>query len=212
VSGVRIDGLYYADIGSDPGNPIYQYFRFYADSTGLTTHATTAKPEQAAKWLNKDAEGAEEGTYKLEGTTLTFVVGNERAYTQYSGTLLADGWILSFSGRKFAFVHATFPREGARPGENRSPKIAPVVSKMDRFDYDAAGRTVGVTTTIKISASDADGDPLAYTWTASPGSITGNGPEGVWSRPIVMGRPSPGVVTVMVTDGKGGRTSREFVF
>jgi len=206
---VRFDGLYYANVGIDPAKPIYQYFRFYTDSTGLTTR-TSGKPAKVANWFNKDDQYSQEGTYRLEDSTLIFIVGDERgAHTKYSGTLTADAWILRTD---FKFIQVTFPREIVRPGQNRSPKIAPAVSKMDTFDYDNAGRVVGVTTTIEIKASDPDGDSLTYTWTSTVGSLTGNGPKCVWKRPIVMGRPFHGVVTVVATDGKGGKTSREIIF
>jgi len=213
---VRVDGLYHANVGSDPADPTYQYFRFFSDSTGVGMCCTSGKPAEVAKWLNKDHQRAQEGTYRLEGATLVFIVGDERgAHTKYSGTLTREGWTLNPQGpntTKFMFVPVAFPKEMIRPGQNRPPKIAPVISKMDAFDYDAAGRVVGVTTTIEIKASDPDGDSLTYTWTATVGSITGDGPKCVWKRPIVMGQPGPGVVTVVVTDGKGGRISREFVF
>lgn len=211
---VRVDGLYYARVGGSPEDPTYQYFRFYADLTGVTTY-TSGQPAQVAKWFSRDDSGATEGSYRLEGTTLRFIVGSERAGTIYSGILTKDCWVMNPQGpntTKFAFAQVSFPAEAAITGKNRDPKIDPVVSKMDSFAYDSAGRVVGVTTTIEVTAKDADGDLLTYSWTVSIGSITGDGSKGVWSRPIVMGRPGGGVATVTVTDGKGGKTSRDFAF
>jgi len=50
-------------------------------------------------------------------------------------------------------------------------------------------------------AEDADGDPLAYSWTASQGDIIGDGAIAEWSTPDVEGLYR---VTVTVDDGKGG--------
>lgn len=213
---VRVDGLYYANVARDPGKPAYQYFRFYSDATGVGMCCTTGLPAEVSKWFNKDYERGQEGTYRLEGDSLIFIVGEEQgSHTKYSGTLSKTEWTLNPNGPntiKFAFAPVNFPKEVVRPGQNRAPKISPVVSKLDAFDYDPAGRVIGVTTTIEIKASDPDGDPLTYVWTATVSTVVADGPKGVWKRPIVMGRPSGGVVTVVVTDGKGGKTSRDFTF
>ena len=93
--------------------------------------------------------------------------------------------------------------------------------------YDALGGLVGVTTsmTIDTPATDLDGDPLSYRWTASNGSIAGAGLSAMWTRVLernpelpVPGRPypllvaAPGTVTVTVTDGRGGTATHDLVF
>jgi hypothetical protein len=213
---VRVDGLYYANVAADPTKPLYQYFRFYGDSTGVVNCCSSGAPRDVAKWLDKDHQSSQEGTYRVEDSKLIFIVGEERgAHTKYHGPLAADGWTLNADTPrpiKFMFAQVAFPREIVRPGQNRLPKVAPFVSKTDAFDYDPAGRVIGVTTTIEIKASDPDGDALTYTWTSTTGSIKGEGPKGVWSRPIVMGQAGPGIATVVVTDSKGGKTSRQFTY
>lgn len=212
-SRVRVDGLYYVTVSANPDDPTYLYFRFYPDSTGITAHSG-GEPEAVAKWLSKDHQYAQEGTYKLQGDTLTFLVGDERAGTTYSGTLTADGWILNPDGPNastLSFARVDFPA-AKPPGANHPPKIAPAFSKTDEFDYDTAGRVVGVTTTIEVKASDLDSDQLTYSWTASVGTITGDGPKGTWKRPLDAGQPSSGVVSVVVADSKGATVSRDFVF
>ena len=93
--------------------------------------------------------------------------------------------------------------------------------------YDALGVLVGVTTsmTIDTPATDLDGDPLSYRWTASNGSIAGEGLSAMWTRVVernpelpgpVPGLPelvaAPGTVTVTVTDGRGGTATHDLVF
>src|SRR5262249_23980587 len=56
--------------------------------------------------------------------------------------------------------------------------------------------------TIRATASDPDGDPLTYAWTASGGSVDGTGPEVRWNP----GTSAPGdyTITAHVDDGRGG--------
>jgi hypothetical protein len=42
----------------------------------------------------------------------------------------------------------------------------------NRHALDSRGRRVAVTTTVKVHASDPDGDPLTFLWRASNGSIS----------------------------------------
>ncbi|MFW6150337.1 MAG: PKD domain-containing protein [Chloroflexota bacterium] len=63
----------------------------------------------------------------------------------------------------------------------------------------------GDTSTIRCKASDPDGDELTYAWTASGGSITGDGSTAYWTAPSAGGTYT---VTVTVTDGGGGETRR----
>jgi hypothetical protein len=53
---------------------------------------------------------------------------------------------------------------------------------------------------ITCVATDSDGDPLVYTWSADKGTIIGNGDTVTWNAPDMPGTYS---VTASVTDGKG---------
>lgn len=46
---VRFVGLHFADVSVPPGDPLYAYFRFYSDSTGLTFCCTPGKPTVVAE-------------------------------------------------------------------------------------------------------------------------------------------------------------------
>jgi peptidoglycan-associated lipoprotein len=64
---------------------------------------------------------------------------------------------------------------------------------------------VGQTSTVTADASDPDGDPLTYAWSAPAGSITSPSSRSTpWTAPMQEG-PVP--VTVRVSDGKGGTAS-----
>ena len=58
--------------------------------------------------------------------------------------------------------------------------------------------------TISCQASDADGDTLIYTWTASGGAISGLGSLATWTAPASEGTYT---IAVTVSDGKGGSAS-----
>jgi outer membrane protein OmpA-like peptidoglycan-associated protein len=61
---------------------------------------------------------------------------------------------------------------------------------------------VGKSSTVTADASDPDGDPLTYKWTAPAGTFANPGDrESLWTAPMQEG-PVP--TTVTVSDGKGG--------
>jgi hypothetical protein len=79
------------------------------------------------------------------------------------------------------------------------------IQTTTNYQYDDLGRLMGATTTITVSAAaDPDGDPVTYSWSATNGSITGNGTSATWNRVISYGRVASGSVTVTATDGQGG--------
>lgn len=65
------------------------------------------------------------------------------------------------------------------------------------------------TRVLKCTAEDPDDDALQYTWTATGGKLTGQGAEVGWTAP---GLTDEYVVTVMVSDGRGGTDTRQVRF
>jgi hypothetical protein len=61
-----------------------------------------------------------------------------------------------------------------------------------------------VESTLLCAASDPDGNPLTYTWTAENGTIKGEGQKVIWVPPGEIGEYG---ITVKVTNGKGGEAS-----
>jgi hypothetical protein len=58
--------------------------------------------------------------------------------------------------------------------------------------------------TVSCAASDADGDTLTYTWSATDGTITGTGESVSWTAPDAEGTYT---ISVEVSDGHGGTAS-----
>ncbi len=96
--------------------------------------------------------------------------------------------------------------------ENSPPVISDTTQSSTNYSYDDLGRLIGATTTITISASDADNNPLTFSWSASNGSISGNTATATWQRVISVGQVASGVVTATVSDGQCGGTSTKELF
>lgn len=79
------------------------------------------------------------------------------------------------------------------PGKNDPPVINSLVANPASVD-------VNGTSTITVNATDPDGDPLSYSWTANGGSIQSeSGNTAGWKAPAYKGSCT---ITVAVSDGK----------
>ena len=106
----------------------------------------------------------------------------------YTVTLHVD------DGRGGAASCSTDIRVEAKPNPNHPPTITCSADRSSVF----AGERVHIT----CNASDPDGDPLAYTWRANAGRITGNGPAGDFDTTGLA--PANYAITTRVEDGRGG--------
>lgn len=81
------------------------------------------------------------------------------------------------------------------PPQNHPPTVLCEVEKSNLIP--------GETVRCRATASDPDGDPLTYTWTASAGTVTGSGAQATFDSAGVA--PGTSVdITVRVSDGRGG--------
>ena len=87
-------------------------------------------------------------------------------------------------------------------GENNSPIITSLIPEADSV-------FVGDSIFVIASATDQDGDPLTFQWSASGGTISGD--DDVDPEAIIWTAPSTGgahTITVTVSDGRGGQSSQ----
>ena len=82
---------------------------------------------------------------------------------------------------------------GTTPPINHSPTIASLTANPQ------SPIEINQNTVITCSASDSDGDPLAYTWTKTGGTITGTGSAITWIAPDIEGTY---IITCIVSDGE----------
>jgi outer membrane protein OmpA-like peptidoglycan-associated protein len=101
------------------------------------------------------------------------------------------------SGIVFRWGSLTPPPPPPQP--NRPPVAA--CSAQPGMVYAGSGDVVSV----RAQASDPDGDPLGYTWSASGGSVDGTGSDVRWNSAGLA--PGTYTVTARVDDGKGGTAS-----
>jgi outer membrane protein OmpA-like peptidoglycan-associated protein len=96
---------------------------------------------------------------------------------------------------RFGFPHA--------PPPPPTPKGPPTASCSATPTSVYAGSND--TATVHVSATSPDNLPLNYSYTASGGSVDGNGPEARWTPSGV--NPGSYTVTAKIEDGKGGTAS-----
>jgi len=82
---------------------------------------------------------------------------------------------------------------------NRTPEIS-------ELSATEAVIAPGATSLVSCSASDADGDKIAYGWSASGGEVFGEGDTIIWLAPAEEGAYS---VQVRIRDSYGAETTRE---
>ena len=99
------------------------------------------------------------------------------------------------------------PPPPAPPVGNNAPYFPQALTTQEEtnFEYDDDGLLIGAVTTLTIlPATDPDGDPVSYAWSASTGSISGGGTSATWTRDLEFGDPASGTVVVIASDGRGG--------
>ncbi len=84
---------------------------------------------------------------------------------------------------------------------NHPPVVDSLTSEWQRVEK-------AVASTIECIAQDQDGDELNYIWSAEGGNISGEGAVVTWVAPNAYGNY---IITVTVTDGRGGEASDSIV-
>lgn len=121
-------------------------------------------------------------------------VGDEACHGSVNNFRLSTGLLVHLGAKPPKPAPAA-----AAPPPNRPPVAT---CSIDRNSVFAASNDV---VAINTTASDPDGDPLTYSWTATGGRVDGTGPAVRW----LSAGTTPGTytVTVTVSDGRGGTTT-----
>lgn len=86
------------------------------------------------------------------------------------------------------------------PPSNRQPTVSCEIERTTILP--------GESVRVRATASDPDGDPLTYEWSATAGRVTGTGPTATFDS-TGMTPPASATVTVRVSDGRGGSASSD---
>lgn len=119
--------------------------------------------------------------------------GSNASSSSYTGRQISIGYHPGTTCRE---VYT--PPPPPPPPSNRPPTVACQVEKSTLIP--------GETARCRATASDPDGDPLTYEWSASAGKVTGSGAEATFDSAGITG-PTTVTVTVKVSDGRGGTAS-----
>ena len=107
----------------------------------------------------------------------------------------AVAFLLSFSA--LSCVQPT--GEPANTAGNRNPVIESVFADPPRMD-------VGSSSTVTVTATDPDNQPLSYKWVASTGDIIGEGSTVHYTASFCCAGPN--YIMVTVRDNAGGSTTQ----
>jgi hypothetical protein len=106
---------------------------------------------------------------------------------------------------------AIMPFDGAEYGrqvilDRKIENLPPMIIEDTVFDFD------GKTYTHRVRAEDPDGDSLSYALKSSENNITIDPESGIITWSVPKGFTGSSNVTVSVTDGQGGESTRELTF
>jgi hypothetical protein len=99
----------------------------------------------------------------------------------------------------------TTPTTSNGTNNGTGPNLAPVI---DNIIPEWTEIERGKTSKVKCIAHDPDGDTLTYKWKVSRGGISGEGPLAIIATPSSY---VDLVVSVTVTDGRGGMAASEII-
>jgi hypothetical protein len=117
-------------------------------------------------------------------------------------TLTVAGVLLSFL---LAGCKVVPPGDNNPPSETTPAEPVPPANEAPVIHYISAEHEVTPSSEIPVRcvATDADKDTLTYTWSATGGTINGEGSDIIWTAPETEGDY---VITSTVTDGNDGET------
>lgn len=118
-----------------------------------------------------------------------------------------SGRLLPAAGVVLVVLQACGDGGGGSPASPTvTPNRPPAISGIACSPCESSTATAGTDVTFSVDVSDPDGDALTYSWSVTAGEIVGSDDQDVltWRPPS---EPQEVEVSVVVTDGRGGRDS-----
>jgi len=163
--------------------------------TNLTSNKSTVLPSQQCS-LTCVASG-------LDNATLTYQWDTNRG--NISGEDSTATWIAPNAVGIYTITVAVSDGNGSQSTSYLSIEVVTNNSPIiDSLSADETMLVISESCNIECAASDQDGDDLQYEWSASGGSISGEGSTITWSAPDVIDTYT---ITVVVIDGHGGEVT-----
>ena len=184
VEGILQLDLLKTDFFRADAYPTYLYFNPHAEDRAVTVElgdgAYDLYDAVSNQFVLTGAGGTVQVTIPADAAVMLVRAPAGGAVTRDANRMLIDGVVVDYGAGEQA--------------DNFPPRIKAL---------DAAERSVfrGGNTSMFCTASDRDDDPLAYTWLASGGQISGEGSTVIWTPPEEVGDFD---VTCSVQDGRGG--------
>jgi hypothetical protein len=134
-----------------------------------------------------------------EGDTLTYAwTATEGIIT---GTTNTVTWTAPTTEGTYTISVSVSDGKGGVDSESCDIQVANTSPVIASLTPSSPSVLPGGNCTVTCSASDADGDTLTYTWSATAGTFSGTGSVVTWIAPTIEGTYN---ISVNVMDGKGG--------
>jgi hypothetical protein len=134
------------------------------------------------------------------------------AWSVSGGAITGTGnivtWTAPLTEGNYTITATVSDGRGGEDSESGTVSVVNTPPSIASLTPSATSLEPGESCTITCNASDADGDTLSYTWSASDGAITGAGSSVTWTVPLTEGGY---IISVTVSDGRGGEDSESCV-
>jgi hypothetical protein len=175
------------DYFHDQAYPTYLYFNPYSEEKIVTRDIGSARHDLydavSNRFLQTNASGKTSFAIPADAAVLLVIAPAGGAITYELDKMLIDGVIVDY-------------RSG-QPIANYPPRIKSLAATKSTL-------MIGQNTMVYCMANDRENDGLSYSWSATGGTLTGNGAQVTWTAPAVEGDYK---ITCVVNDPRGGKDS-----
>jgi hypothetical protein len=170
-----------------PAYPSFLYYNPYGAAKTVTIDVGPGSSDLydavSKSFLKSGVSGQTTFDVPADGAVLLVVVPHGGTPLYALEKMLVDGVVIDY--------------HSGNPVQNYPPRIKGEAP-------DSALILLGDTTQVYCTATDREGDSLAYSWSANAGSIIGSGPLITWVAPAI---PDTASLSCVISDGRGGLDS-----